>query len=149
MIVKELLVLSICLLVAGMCLIWIASHSSRRGMFLIRKKRGNKKNLYMRPSKCPIGEMASAQIFISMRKLLRELRAEGCSLIFFESHMVRKENLEKFLKFLEAEGMMCEKIQYRKTLLIHSIHIKLAMLICHKKRINVHPESARISIRLQ
>lgn len=149
MIVKELLVLSLCLLVAGTCLIWIGSQRSRRGMFLVRKKRGNKKILYMRPSQCPVGDMASAQIFISMRKLLRELRAEGCSLIFFESHMVRKDNLEKFLKFLETEGMVCERVQYRKTLLIHSTHLKLAMLFSHKKRVKVHPESARISIRLQ
>lgn len=149
MIVQELLILSICMLVAGMCLIWISSHSSRRGMFLVREKSGNERILYMRPSQCPVGDMASAQIFISLRKLLRELRTEGCSMIFFESHMLRKDNLEHFLKFLEVEGMACEKIQYRKTLLIHSTYLKLAMLFSHKKRIKVHHESARINIRLQ
>lgn len=149
MIVQELLTLSILLLAAGGFLIWHGSHSSRRGMFLVRKKRGNRNILYMRPSQCPVGDMAAAKIFISLRNLLRQLRAEGYGLIFFESHMVRKDNFEPFLKFLEAEGMMCEQIKYRKTLLIHSTHLKLSMLINHKKRIKVHPESARICIRLQ
>ncbi|WP_342606002.1 hypothetical protein [Pantoea agglomerans] len=149
MIAQELLTLSIFLIAAGGCLIWHGSHSSRRGMFLVRKRRGNRNILYMRPSQCPVGDMAAAKIFISLRKLLRQLRAEGYGLIFFESHMVRKDNFEQFLKFLEAEDMICEQINFRKTLPIHSAHLKLTMLISHKKRINVHTESARICIRLQ
>lgn len=130
-------------------LAWVKHHISRRGMFLVRKKLGNNNILHMRPSQCPVGDMAASRIFICLRKLLRQLRAEGCDCIFFETHMVRRDNCEQFLNFLKSEGMMCEYIKYRKTLLIHSAHLKLLMLIHHKKRIKIHPESARICIRLQ
>ncbi|MCW0353960.1 hypothetical protein IAQ00_09980 [Pantoea ananatis] len=147
--VEVVLFLSICLLVAAARLMWINYHTSRRGMFAVRKKRGNRKILYMRPSQCPVGDMAAAQIFIAMRIVLRELRDEGFASIFFESHMVRKENFDIFHKFLKKEGMRCEDISYRKTLWIHSTHLKIAMFISHRVPVTIHSESARITIRPQ
>jgi hypothetical protein len=130
-------------------LAWIKFHTSRRELFLVRKKLGNKNALYMRPSKCPVGDMAAARIFISLRNILRQLRAEGYDRIVFETHMVRKDNCEQFLNFLKSEGMVCENLAYRKTLLIHSLHLKIEMLIHHHINIKVHSESANICIRLQ
>jgi len=93
--------------------------------------------------------MVAAIFFIKLRKILRLLQKEGRKHIDFETHIIRRENLQQFLGFLKSEGYICESITFRKTLLFHSLIIKAAIFFGHHKWIKIHHESAQVKISLK
>lgn len=139
----------LCFVLLLSIIVWNKLHTKRYGLFTIRTRRGNKNTLFMSPAECPTGDMVAAVFFIKLRKTLRILHVEGRQYVDFETHIIRKENVEQFLRFLQSEGYRCESIRFRKTLLIHLITIKVALFFRHRKWINMHHESAQVEIYLQ
>ncbi len=129
-------------------LIWRARHTENLGLFKVIRKASGKNTLHINISKCPTGDMASACIFIELRKTLRELRSKGYKHVHFETHMIHEEKINSFLHYIKSEGFICEHISFRKTLSSHSIPLKVGMFLCHGKKIKTHPISAKISIKL-
>ncbi|EPJ9037377.1 MULTISPECIES: hypothetical protein [Serratia] len=144
-----IVVLTTALVITATYLIWMRLHTKHYGYFVVKKQKSNRCTIHMRATKCPTGDIAAASIFLGFRSLLRQLKSEGYQYVSFETHMVRKSNVEKLQAFLQSEQFACEQVSYRPTLFIHSFSLKVALRLFHHRRVNVHHESAKMLIRLQ